>query len=144
MYCWKCLHKDTKVVDSRVAEDGKSVKRRRECEICQNRFTTYEKIAINNLVVTKSWKKGERYDRDKLEYSILKASNKRGISIWKIESLIWELEYEWGIRNEISSEEIWESVLKKLKELDEVSYIRYASVYHKFDSAEDFLNFIKK
>jgi len=143
MYCGKCGNSDTKVLDSRSSEDGKSIKRRRECSNCQNRFTTYEKIAINSLIVIKSGDIKERYNKDKLEDSILTAANKRGISIAKIEGLIGSLETSWGARTEISSKEIGQGALEKLKEMDEITYIRYASVYHKFESAEDFLSFIK-
>ncbi len=143
MYCGKCGNFDTKVLDSRSSEDGKSIKRRRECSNCQNRFTTYEKIAVNNLIVVKSGDIKERYDRNKLEDSILTAANKRWISIAKIEWLIGLLETQWWSRTEISSREIGEGVLEKLKEIDEISYIRYASVYHNFESASDFLDFIK-
>lgn len=143
MYCGKCWNTDTKVLDSRVSEDGKTVKRRRECEKCLNRFTTFERGAISNLVVLKSGDVRERYDREKLEDSILKASNKRGISALMVTKMVDEIESELGSGKEIPARFIGEKVLEKLKVLDDISYIRYASVYHKFSSSKDFLDFIQ-
>jgi len=143
MNCSNCWNTDTKVLDSRVSDDGKTVKRRRECEKCQNRFTTFEKWAVSNLIIVKSWDVKERYDRDKLEDSILKATNKRGISILDVERAIDEIESELGTWKEIKARRVWEKVLEKLKILDDISYIRYASVYHNFTSAKDFLDFIQ-
>ncbi|NDK09955.1 transcriptional repressor NrdR [Candidatus Gracilibacteria bacterium] len=143
MNCSNCGNTDTKVLDSRVSDDGKTVKRRRECEKCQNRFTTFEKGAVSNLIIVKSGDVKERYDRDKLEDSILKATNKRGISILDVERAIDEIESELGTGKEIKARRVGEKVLEKLKILDDISYIRYASVYHNFTSAKDFLDFIQ-
>ncbi len=143
MNCWNCGNTDTKVLDSRVSDDGKVVKRRRECEKCQNRFTTFEKWAVSNLIIVKNGDVKERYDRDKLEDSILKATNKRWISILDVERAIDEIESELGTGKEVSARKVWEKVLEKLKILDDISYIRYASVYHNFTSAKDFLDFIQ-
>lgn len=142
MHCIKCWNQDTKVVDSRLCDDWDVIRRRRECEICNYRFTTFEKMEIINLVVEKSWDRKERYNRDKLEDSILKAANKRNINMWSINDVVRMLESKWNSKTEISSKQIWKDVLDALMELDEVAYIRYASVHLHFDSAKDFTNLI--
>ena len=142
MYCIKCCNENTKVIDSRVSDDGKSIRRRRECENCNYRFTTFEKMEIINLVVVKSWNKKEKYSRSKLEDSILKAINKRNLSMWTINDMIRILESKWMSKEEISSKEIWRYVLSKLIDLDEVAYIRYASVHFNFETAKDLTDFI--
>ncbi|MDD3794163.1 MAG: transcriptional regulator NrdR [Candidatus Gracilibacteria bacterium] len=142
MYCINCGHDNTRVIDSRTSEDGKAIRRRRECENCHNRFTTFEKIETTDLIVEKSGNRKQRYDRDKLEDSILKAINKRNISISTINDLIRKLEFKWGTINEITSKEIGKDVLEALHSLDEVAYIRYASVHLNFENANDFINFI--
>lgn len=144
MYCMNCWNDWTKVIDSRASEDWKSIRRRRECENCHNRFTTFEKMEIMNLVVEKSGNKKERYNKDKLEDSILKASNKRNISVHIINDIIRQLEFKWRTKNEITSKEIWKDVLAALFVLDDVAYIRYASVNLNFDSAKDFIEFINE
>lgn len=144
MLCTKCGNTDTRVVDSRTSDDGRTVRRRRECENCKNRFTTYEKIEIMDLLIEKKWWKIEKYDREKLEESLLKATNKRNISIWIISNLISNLEIKWSSKKTIFSKEIWKDILESLKNLDEVSYIRYASVYLKFETTKDFSDFIEK
>ena len=144
MYCMNCWSDSTKVIDSRASEDWKSIRRRRECENCHNRFTTFEKMEIMTLIVEKSWNRKQRYNRDKLEDSILKAANKRNLSVHIINDLIRQLEFRWSNKNEITSKEIWKDVLAALFVLDDVAYIRYASVHLKFDSAKDFVEFINK
>jgi len=142
MYCIKCSNENTKVIDSRVSDDGKAIRRRRECENCNYRFTTFEKLEIINLVVVKSWNKKERYNRGKLEDSVLKAINKRNLSVWTINDLIRILESKWMSKEEISSKDIWKDVLAMLINFDEVAYIRYASVHLNFETAKDFTEFI--
>lgn len=144
MYCAKCWNYNTKVVDSRISSDWKIIRRRRECENCANRFTTFEKIEIVDLIVKKSWNRIERYNREKIEDSILKACNKRSISISKVNNIISDLEADLIWKEEISSKEIWKYVLEKLRFLDDVAYIRYASVNLWFETANDFLEFIEK
>lgn len=144
MFCIKCSSENTKVIDSRVSDDWTSIRRRRECENCNYRFTTFEKMEIINLVVIKSWNKKERYNRDKLEDSIIKAVNKRNLSVSTINDFIRILESKWMSKEEISSKEIWKDVLWMLMNLDEVAYIRYASVHLNFESAKDFTEFITK
>lgn len=144
MYCIKCGENNTKVIDSRVLEDWKSIRRRRECEKCHNRFTTFEKMEIISLIVAKSRDRKERYNSAKLEDSLLKAANKRNISTLILKNIIRNLESKWSNKKEISSKEIWKNVLTALLALDEVAYIRYASVHLKFETSKDFLEFIKK
>lgn len=144
MYCINCWHDNTRVTDSRTSEDWKAIRRRRECENCHNRFTTFEKIETADLIVEKSGNRKQRYDKDKLEDSILKAVNKRNISINSINDLIRKMEFKWWNRNEITSKEIWKDVLDALYSLDEVAYIRYASVHLNFENASDFIEFINK
>lgn len=144
MYCINCWHDNTRVTDSRTSEDWKTIRRRRECENCHNRFTTFEKIEIINLIVEKSWNRKQRYDKDKLEDSILKALNKRNLSVHIINDLIKGLEFKWSNKTEISSKEIWKDVLLALLSLDEVAYIRYASVHLNFETAKDFISFINE
>ena len=143
MYCLKCKNLDTKVVDSRLLDDGKSVRRRRECERCEYRFTTYEKMEFVKFMVIKNDGSKQIYERDKIEKGILKACNKRNIDFAKIEQMISDLERQWASNKTwITSKRIWKDLLFELKKLDEVAYIRYASVYHNFDTAKDFVKFI--
>lgn len=142
MYCLNCWNQNTRVVDSRISDDWNCIRRRRECEICNNRFTTFEKKEIINLIVEKSWNRKQRYNRNKLEDSILIATNKRNISVNTINNLILKLENKWSNLTEIKSKNIWKEILDALFILDDVSYIRYASVHLHFDSAKDFIEFI--
>jgi len=142
MYCINCWSDSTKVIDSRTSDDWKSIRRRRECENCHNRFTTFEKMEIINLIIEKTWNRKQRYVRDKLEDSILKATNKRNLSVHMINDLIRQLEFKWSNKSEITSKEIWKDVLNALIVLDEVAYVRYASVHLNFDSKKDFIKFI--
>lgn len=143
MYCPKCKSEDTRVLDTRVAENWKLVKRKRECENCVHKFTTFERIEFPKFFVLKNnWKK-EFYNRDKLEDSILKACNKRYIDLDRIEQMIIDLENSWASnKRAISSKRIWKDILEELKKLDEVAYIRYASVYHNFINKQDFIEFV--
>nr|MDD3720100.1 transcriptional regulator NrdR [Candidatus Gracilibacteria bacterium] len=144
MYCPKCKNESTRVLDTRVVENGKLVKRKRECENCFHKFTTFERIEFPRFFVLKSGGKKELYNRDKLENSILKACNKREIDIDKVEQIILDLESSWASnKNAISSKRIGKDILEALKRLDEVAYIRYASVYHNFSNKDDFIEFIK-
>ncbi len=143
MKCPKCQSMETKVIDSRVIEEGQSIRRRRECEFCQHRFTTFERKWFTELVVIKRDGSKEMYDRQKLKKALLLSFAKREIDNERIESLINNLEAQWSIdKNEISSKEIWDDVLRALKSIDPVVYIRFASVYKSFDSLKDFKKFI--
>ena len=144
MYCINCWSDSTKVIDSRTSDDWKAIRRRRECENCHNRFTTFEKMEIMNLIIEKTWNRKQRYSRNKLEDSILKATNKRNLSVAIINDLIRQLEFKWSSKSQITSKDIWRDVLKALTVLDEVAYVRYASVHLNFETASDFIEFINK
>jgi len=141
MKCPFCGNEEDKVIDSRTSQEGRSVRRRRECEKCGKRFTTYEYVENVSLTVVKNDGRREDFDRQKLQRGIELACNKRPISLKKISSLVDEIEEELqGLsKKEVTSKEIGELVMKKLKDLDEVAYVRFASVYHKFKDINEFL-----
>lgn len=143
MYCIYCWNTETKVLDSRLSEDWFSVKRRRECTNCNNRFNTYEKSEKIELLVEKSSWKVEEYNKQKLEWSIIKAFNKRNISLKKLDLIISEIESKLINKRKINSEEIANYILENLREIDESAYIRYASAYYNFKNSWDYINFIK-
>ena len=145
MKCPKCQNLETKVIDSRVIDDWQTIRRRRECEFCNNRFTTFERREFTDLTVVKKDGKKELYDRKKIKRALMLSLAKREYDSEKIEELLNNLESqrtsEW---DEISSQKIWDDILQALKELDPVAYIRFASVYKSFDNLEDFKKFIEK
>ena len=140
MICPYCAGTETKVVDSRDTNDGKAIRRRRECEKCQARFSTYEEIEIMRLTVVKRDGSKQEYDRKKIEIGLRKALEKRPVSEEKINKAIGDIEYEIQAKegSEISSKEIGKMILEKLKEIDDVAYLRFASVYKSFKSADSF------
>ena len=140
MVCPFCGHGDTKVVDSRDTNDGRAIRRRRECEKCQSRFSTYEEMEIMKLTVLKRDGAKQEYDKRKIAAGLRKALEKRPVSEERIQKAIVDIEYEIQAResSEIKSKEIGKMVLEKLRELDEVAYIRFASVYKSFKSVESF------
>lgn len=146
MICPFCGHSDTRVVDSRDTNDGKAIRRRRECEKCQARFSTYEEMEIMRLTVIKRSGTRQEYDRSKIEAGIRKALEKRPVSEEKIGKVIGDIEYEIQAResNEITSKEIGRLILEKLKETDDVAYLRFASVYKSFKSADSFRREMEK
>ena len=146
MKCPFCSHLEDKVVDSRESGEGRSIRRRRECLNCQRRFTTYEKIEEIPLKVIKKDNTREDYDRRKLLNGILKACEKRPVSVEQIESIADEIErsIEKGHEQEVSSKEIGELIMDKLHNLDEVAYVRFASVYKQFKDVNEFMEVIKK
>ena len=141
MRCPYCGNEEDKVIDSRPSQDGRAVRRRRGCEKCGKRFTTYEYIENVSLTIVKNDGRREPFDRQKLQKGIELACNKRPVSPKKISSIVDETEEELqGLsRKEVSSKEVGELVMKKLKGLDEVAYVRFASVYHKFKDLNEFL-----
>lgn len=144
MKCPKCQNMDTKVIDSRTIEEWQTIRRRRECEFCNNRFTTFERKWFTELMVIKKDGKKEMYDRQKLKKSLMLSFAKREFNSEKIENLLNILENKWMTEwNEISSKKIWNDILKMLKEIDPVVYIRFASVYKSFEGVEDFKKFIE-
>ncbi len=134
MRCPSCGHPESKVIDSRDLDEGKAIRRRRECLKCGSRFTTYERIEATNFFVIKKDGRREKFSRDKLRAGIEKACEKRPISSDQIEHLITGIERELGAgaEMEIPSARIGELVMERLRELDEVAYIRFASVYRSF------------
>lgn len=139
MRCPKCSNLETKVVDSRVVEEWNSIRRRRECEYCNNRFTTFERISITDIVVIKKDGTSEIYDRMKLKRALMLAFAKRNISAEKIDEIVTTLETKWsGLWKEIKTTTIWDDVLEMIKDIDEVAYIRFASVYKNFNNLDDF------
>jgi len=145
MKCPFCGQEKDRVVDSRPSQDGRSVRRRRECESCGKRFTTYEYIEDVSLTVIKNDGRREPFDRQKLQRGIELACKKRPISSKKIASIVGEIEEELQnlSKTEITSKAVGETVMKKLKDLDEVAYVRFASVYHKFKDINEFMNELK-
>ena len=146
MKCPYCGARDTKVIDSRPANDNSAIRRRRECETCNKRFTTYEKVETIPLIVIKKDNNREPYDRTKIESGILKSCHKRPISAKQISDTIDAIETEIFSKEEreIPASVIGEIVMDKLQALDAVAYVRFASVYREFKDINTFLQEIKK
>jgi transcriptional repressor NrdR len=142
MKCPICYHDDTKVIDSRVATDGLSIRRRRECEECGFRFSTFEEMEILDLSVLKRNNEKEAYSRDKLISGLKKALEKRPVSEDEFKKLVHNIErdIQQMRKSEVSSNDIGKIVMDHLKEADIVAYIRFASVYQSFKNAEDFVD----
>lgn len=139
MHCPKCKTTETKVVDSRVAENGRVIRRRRECEKCGNRFTTFERAAVGNLMVKKKDGTYEIYSRNKLEQGIWIACGKRPVTKAHIDQMINDLEDKWASNKEtVASQTIGNDVMEALKKLDHIAYIRFASVYRSFKDVDEF------
>ena len=146
MKCPFCNQDDTRVVDSRPADDNASIRRRRLCDECGRRFTTYEKVETIPLIVIKKDRTREQYDRSKIEAGVLRACYKRPIPVQKINDLIDEVETEIFNREEreIESKVIGEIVMDRLKDLEAVAYVRFASVYREFKDVNTFMDELKK
>ncbi len=146
MKCPYCNEEDTKVIDSRPAEDNSAIRRRRQCISCGKRFTTYEKLETMPLMMVKKDGTREVYDRSKIEAGILRACHKRPVSRQQIDALIEEIEAKvFNMEEkEIDTSIIGELVMSKLKELDEVAYVRFASVYREFKDVNTFIDEIGK
>lgn len=146
MKCPFCGHASTRVIDSRPAEENNSIRRRRVCDECRKRFTTYEKIETIPLIVIKKDNNRETYDRSKIEAGVLRACHKRPISAEQINHLVDEVETEIFNREEkeVSSQVIGELVMNKLKDLEAVAYVRFASVYREFKDVNTFMDELKK
>lgn len=146
MKCPFCSQDDTRVIDSRPADDNSSIRRRRLCDACGKRFTTYEKIETIPIIVIKKDNNRESYDRSKIEGGILRACHKRPIPLKEINALIDSIESDIFNREEreIESNVIGEIVMDKLKDLDSVAYVRFASVYREFKDVNTFMDEIKK
>jgi len=144
MKCPYCYHEETKVMDKRETEESLATRRRRECLSCKKRFTTYERIETD-LIVIKKDNRREKFSREKIKSGILKAIEKRPISLEQVDQMIDNIEATLKSKNssEIPSTLIGELVMKKLKALDKVAYIRFASVYREFEDPTSFLEEIK-
>lgn len=146
MKCPFCNHENTRVIDSRPAEENNSIRRRRVCDECGKRFTTYEKVETIPLIIIKKDENRETYDRTKIEAGILRACHKRPVSAAQITQLVDAVETEIVNREEreISSNVIGELIMNKLKDLDPVAYVRFASVYREFKDVNTFMDELKK
>ena len=146
MKCPYCGYKESKVIDSRPAEEGSSIRRRRECLACQKRFTTYEIIETLPLVVIKRDGSRQSFDKSKLINGMVRACDKRKVPLPVLEKIADEIEQELqnSLEREISTDKIGEMVMERLKPLDEVAYIRFASIYHRFQDAGSFMREISK
>lgn len=142
MKCPYCTNVDNKVIDSRLSKDGRTIRRRRECLDCERRFTTYERLEEILPMIVKKDGRRESFNRDKIIQGVKQSCQKRPISITKIEEFVDSLEVyfqELG-RKEIESKEVGEKVINRLKEWDEVAYVRFASVYRQFKDISEFMN----
>lgn len=146
MKCPYCNEDDTKVIDSRPADDNCSIRRRRQCERCGKRFTTYEKLETMPLMVIKKDNSRETYDRSKIESGVIRSCHKRPVSTQEIDSMIDDIENR--IFNmeekEVATSVIGELVMESLKDLDEVAYVRFASVYREFKDVNTFMEELSK
>jgi len=139
MHCPHCRAKDTNVVDSRLAEDGRSVRRRRECPKCEHRFTTFERQELINLIVVKRDGTREPYSRSKIERGVWLACTKRPITQAQIDKVLTRLEEKWAAnKKEVASSTVGTDVMRELRKIDHVAYIRFASVHREFKDVEEF------
>ena len=145
MRCPFCGHPDTQVKDSRPAEDGNAIRRRRQCPSCAARFTTFERVQLRELTVMKKSGRRVPFDREKLSRSIQLAAQKRNVEPDRIEQMISGIvrQLESSGETDITSDRVGELVMEALKSVDSVAYVRYASVYKDFHQVEDFREFIK-
>ena len=141
MRCLFCGHLESKVIDSRSTEEGTTIRRRRECLACGKRFTTYEKIETIPIMVIKKDGTRETFDRDKISNVILRACEKRPVTLKEVEALIDDIESKLynQLEREVSSEKIGEMVMERLQKTDEVAYVRFASVYRQFKDINSFM-----
>ncbi|WP_320046971.1 transcriptional regulator NrdR [uncultured Ilyobacter sp.] len=145
MKCPFCDSENTRVVDSRAYSEGYSIKRRRECNSCGKRFTTYEKVEETPFYVVKKDKSRERFDSEKLMRGLMRATVKRNISREELEVFLMDVEktIHNSLKNEISTRELGELIMEKLKHFDEVAYVRFASVYMEFDDIKSFIEIVE-
>lgn len=146
MYCPFCNQKDSRVLESRIADENSSIRRRRECETCKKRFTTYERVESIQLLVVKSSGAREPYTREKLRVGIVTACRKTTVSAQQIDELIESVEFElqrFGKR-EIASSQLGSLILTRLATLNDVAYVRFASVYRQFQSIQDFVEELQR
>lgn len=146
MKCPYCGDQDSKVIDSRHSEDGASIRRRRECLACQKRFTTYETVESLPIIVVKKDGSRQSFDRTKILNGMVRACEKRPVSMAEMEAAVTDIEQvmQNSLEREISSSEIGELVMERLKPLDEVAYVRFASVYRQFKDINSFMEELSK
>lgn len=146
MKCPFCGFDDSKVVDSRPSDEGISIRRRRECINCEKRFTTYERVETLPVMVIKKDKTRERFDRDKLMRGLLKACEKRPVEVSALENVVNDIEntLQNSMEKEITTKKIGSLVMDKLKDLDEIAYVRFASVYRQFKDINTFMSELNK
>lgn len=146
MRCPYCNYLEDRVIDSRPTDEGSAIRRRRECTNCLKRFTTYEKVESLPLMVIKKDKTREAFDREKLLNGLLRACEKRPVSINQLEKLVDEIESQLcnSLQREVTSTVIGEMVMARLKGLDEVAYVRFASVYRQFKDINTFMDELRK
>jgi transcriptional repressor NrdR len=146
MNCPFCEYHETRVIDTRPTDEGQKIRRRRECIKCKKRFTTYEKVENIQLMVIKKDKTRESFDRDKIVNGIIKACEKRSIPLKEIQEIADKIEKTIlnDMENEISTDKIGEMVMKELKDIDDVAYVRFASVYREFKDLNTFMDELKK
>jgi len=146
MKCPFCGDQESKVVDSRHSEDGLSIRRRRECLACQRRFTTYEIVESLPIIVVKRDGSRQAFDRNKILNSMVRAFDKRQVDIADLDRITTEIEQsiQNSLEREVSTDHLGEMVMERIKPLDEVAYIRFASVYRRFQDVSGFINEIKK
>ena len=146
MKCPFCGDQESKVVDSRHSEDGLSIRRRRECLVCQRRFTTYETVESLPIIVVKRDGSRQNFDRNKILNSMVRAFDKRQVDTADLDRIAIEIEQaiQNSLEREVSTDRIGEMVMERLKPIDEVAYIRFASIYHRFQDAESFMREISK
>ena len=146
MTCPYCGDQDSKVIDSRHSEDGASIRRRRECLACQKRFTTYETVESLPIIVVKKDGSRQSFDRTKILNGMVRACEKRPVSMAEMEAAVTDIEQvmQNSLEREISSSEIGELVMERLKPLDEVAYVRFASVYRQFKDINSFMQELNK
>ena len=146
MRCPFCGDQDSKVVDSRRSEDGLSIRRRRECMKCQRRFTTYEVVESLPIIVVKRNGSRQPFDRNKILNSMIRAFDKRKVDVTDLDRITTEIEQtiQNSLEREVTTERLGEMVMERLKPVDEVAYIRFASIYHQFQDANSFMQEISK
>ena len=146
MKCLYCDCTESKVIDSRSAEDGRTIRRRRECVACGRRFTTYETIEVTPVLVVKNNGQRQSFNVEKVRNGIIKACEKRPVSVAEIDAVVADISKQVynSMESEITTKEIGEMVMERLKKLDEVAYVRYASVYRSFKDLSSFMSELKK
>ena len=146
MKCMYCGHVDSKVIDSRQSDDGTAIRRRRECNNCGKRFTTYETVETTPILVVKTNGNRQTFDANKLKNGIVKSCEKRPVPMYKIDKLVEDIQksiYN-SLEQEVSSKKLGEMVMEGLKEIDEVAYVRFASVYRQFKDVSTFMKELDK